>query len=270
MLSDIRYAVRMMDRNRWFMAVVIGVLALGVGANTAIFSVVESVILRPLPFPDPGRLAFVWETSLKSSTRIGPSVEFSSISRNRTMSFDDMAALELGSGTVHRVRAAASTCRTCQHELSVRAGHPSGARSYFQSGEAWNDRLVIISYGFWQRNLGGAPDVIGRRLMVDDLPYVIIGVTPRRSGRRCHRVARAMERGGPARAVAPATISASSVGCGMVRRRARSGAHRDRGTHRGRACRSSPGVTVVPLQDLVAENLESSFLVLLGAVGLCC
>src|SRR5258708_4047153 len=180
MLSDVRYALRMMDRNRWFTVVVIGVLALGIGANTAIFSVVESVILRPLPFPDPGRLAFVWESSSKSSTRIGPSGPNYLDFKEQSASFDDMAALELGSGTVtgfgepQQVPA----LRVSTNYLSVLGIRPIQGRD-FQIGEAFSDRLVIISYGFWERNLGLAPDVIGRRLMLDDLPYIIIGVTPK-------------------------------------------------------------------------------------------
>jgi putative ABC transport system permease protein len=273
MLSDVRYALRTMARNRWFTVVVIGVLALGIGANTAIFSVVESVILRPLPFPDPGRLTFVWETSSKSSTRIGPSGPNYLDFKEQSGSFDDMAALELGSGTVtgfgepQQVPA----LRVSTNYLSVLGIRPIQGRD-FQIGEAWSDRLVIISYGFWERNLGLAPDVIGRRLMVDDLPYVIIGVTPktfwslvpsellvpwsaadlRARNRTSHDfgvIGRLGHGASPQRAAAELTA---------IERRIAQGVPQLTGW----------GVTVVPLQHLVAENLESSLLVLLGAVGL--
>ncbi len=273
MLSDLRYALRMMARNRWFTAVVIGVLALGIGANTAIFSVVESVSLRPLPFPDPGRLAFVWETSSKSSTRIGPSGPNYLDFKEQSRSFDDMAALEPGSGTVtgfgepQQVPA----LRVTTNYLSVLGIRPIQGRD-FHIGEAWNDRLVIISYGFWERNLGLAADVIGRRLMVDDLPYVIIGVTPktfwspvpsellvpwsaadlRARNRTSHDfgvIGRLSHGVSPQRAAVELTA---------IERRIAQGVPQLTGW----------GVTVVSLQSLVAENLESSLLVLLGAVGL--
>ena len=142
-----------MNRNRWFTAVVVSVLALGIGANTAIFSVVESVILRPLPFPDPGRLAFVWETGPKSSTRTGPSGPTFLDFKEQSVSFDDMAALEPGSATVagfgepQQVPA----LRVSTNYLSVLGIRPLRGRD-FQLGEGWNDRLVIVSYGFWERN----------------------------------------------------------------------------------------------------------------------
>jgi putative ABC transport system permease protein len=273
MLSDVRYALRTLARNRWFTVVVIGVLALGIGANTAIFSVVESVILRPLPFPDPGRLAFVWETSSKSSTRIGPSGPNYLDFKEQSRSFDDMAALELGSGTVtgfgepQQVPA----LRVSTNYLSVLGIRPIQGRD-FQIGEAWSDRLVIISYGFWERNLGLAPDVIGRRLMVDDLPYVIIGVTPKtfwspvpsellvpwsaadlRARNRTNHdfgvIGRLGRGASPQRAAAELTAIERRIAQGLPQL-------------------TGWGVTVVPLQHLVAENLESSLLVLLGAVGL--
>jgi putative ABC transport system permease protein len=273
MLSDIRYAVRVMDRNRWFTAVVIGVLALGVGANTAIFSVVESVILRPLPFPDPNRLVFVWETSPKSSTRIGPSGPNFLDFKEQSASFDDMAALELGSGTVtgfgepQQVPA----LRVSTNYLSVLGIRPLRGRD-FQSGEAWNDRLVIISYGFWERNLGGAPDAIGRRLMLDDLPYVIIGVTPKTFWSPVPSELLVPWSAADLRARSRTSHDFGVVGrlrqgVSPERAAAELGAI-ERGIAEGVPQLTGWGVTVVPLQHLVAENLESSLLVLLGAVGL--
>jgi putative ABC transport system permease protein len=273
MLADLRYALRIMERNRWFTVVVVSVLALGIGANTAIFSVVESVIVRPLPFPDPGRLAFVWEMGPGSSTRIGPSGPNYLDFKDQSASFDDMAALELGSGTVtgfgepQQVPA----LRVSTNYLSVLGIRPMRGRD-FRIGEAWNDRLVIISYGFWERNLGLSSDVIGRRLMVDDFPYVIIGVTPktfwspvpsellvpwsaadlRARSRTSHDfgvIGRLRHGALPQRAAAELTA---------IERRIAQGVPQLTGW----------GVTVVPLRHLVAENLQSSLLVLLGAVGL--
>ena len=273
MLSDIRSAVRTMERNRWFTAVVVSVLALGIGANTAIFSVVESIMLRPLPFPDPGRLAFVWETGPRSSTRIGPSGPNYLDFKEQSASFDDMAALEPGSGTVtgfgepQQVPA----LRVSTNYLSVLGIRPVRGRD-FRVGDAWNDRVAIISYGFWEQNLGLASDVIGRRLMVDDLPYIVIGVTPKTFWSPV-----------PSELLVPWSVAdlrarnRTSHDFGVVGRlrhgvlpqpAAAELTAIERHIAQGVPQLTGWGVTVVPLQHLVAENLESSLLVLLGAVGL--
>jgi len=273
MLSDIRYALRMMERNRWFTAVVVSVLALGIGANTAIFSVVQSVMLRPLPFPDPGRLVVVWETAPRSSTRIGPSGPNYLDFKEQSALFEDMAALELGTGTVigFGEPQQIAALRVSTNYLSVLGIRPMPGRD-FQMGEAWNDRVVIISYGFWERNLGRASDVIGRRLMLDGLPYVIIGVTPKTFWspvpsellvpwsaadlRARHRTSHDFGVVGRLRHGALPHQAAAELTA--IERRIAQGVPQLTGW----------GVTVVPLQHLVAENLQSSLLVLLGAVGL--
>jgi putative ABC transport system permease protein len=273
MLSDIRYALRTMASHRLFTAIVVAVLTIGIGANTAMFSVVEAIMLRPLPFPDPGRLAFVWETSPRSSIRIGPSGPNYLDFAQQSDSFDEMAALEVGSGTVtgfgepQQVPA----LRVTTNYLHVLGIHVARGRD-FADGEAWQDRVVIISYGFWERNLGGVPDVIGRQLMVDDLPYTIIGVT-----------ARTFWSPVPSELLVPWSDA-------DLRARSRTGhdfgviGRLKRGTTAGQAAAdltvveqriaySAPpfkdwAVTVVPLQRLVSENLGASLIVLLGAVGL--
>jgi putative ABC transport system permease protein len=280
MFFDIRNALRMIARNRLFAAVVISVLGLGIGANTAIFSAVESIMLRPLPFPDSNRLAFVWETSPRSSTRIGPSGPTYLDYKEQSASFDDLALLELGSGTVTGLGEPQQVpaLRVTANYLSVLGTRPAQGRD-FQPGESWQDRVIIISYGFWERNLGRRADVIGLRLLVDDLPYTIIGVTPK-----------AFWSPVPSELLVP--WSAADLRWNPADQRARNRTDHDFGVigrlKRGvsperaaidlsaierRISQSAPqlkdwGVTVVPLQRLVAENLESSLIVLLTAVGL--
>ncbi len=263
-----------------FTALVIGILALGIGANTAIFSVVESIMLRPLPFPDPGRLAFVWETSPGSSTRVGPSGPTYLDFKEQSASFDDMAALELGSATVTGLGEPQQVpaLRVTTNYLPVLGIRPVRGRD-FRNGEAWQDRIVIISYGFWERALGLRPDVIGRRLLLDDLPYTIVGVTPKTFWSPV-----------PSELLVP--WSTGDLRWSPADRRARNRTDHDFGvigrlkggvspqqvatelaTIERRIARGVPqlegwGVTVVPLQHLVAENLGASLVVLLGAVGL--
>ena len=100
-LKDLRYSLRTLLKTPGFSIVALLVLALGIGANTAIFSVVNSVVLRPLPYPNADRLALIWETDLKDGIqREGPSGPNFLDWREQTQSFEDMALLEVGTGTI--------------------------------------------------------------------------------------------------------------------------------------------------------------------------
>jgi putative ABC transport system permease protein len=279
-LSDFRYAVRMITRNRLFSAIVVVILALGIGATTAIFSVVESIVLRPLPFPDSNRLVFVWETPARSATRVGPSGPTYLDFKDQSPAFDDLALLDLGSGTVTGAGEPQQVpaLRVTVDYLSVLGIRPVRGRD-FREGEGWNDRVVIVSYGFWQRNLGLATDVIGRRIMLDDIPYTIIGITPKTFWSPV-----------PSELLVPwsrddllvnpaeqRTRSRTDHDFGVIGRLRRNvtpeRAAAELSAIEQRIAQTAPqlagwAVTVVPLRRLVAENLESSLVVLLAAVGL--
>ena len=101
LLKDLRYSLRALRKKPGFTIVALLVLALGIGANTAIFSVVNSVVLRPLPYPGADRLALIWETDLKDGIqREGPSAPNFLDWREQSQSFEEMALLEVGTGTV--------------------------------------------------------------------------------------------------------------------------------------------------------------------------
>src|ERR1017187_5751556 len=100
-LRDLRYALRTLRKMPSFTIVAVLVLALGIGANTAIFSVVNSVVLRPLPYPGADRLAMIWETDLKDGIkREGPSAPNFLDWKEQSQSFEDMSLLEVGTGTL--------------------------------------------------------------------------------------------------------------------------------------------------------------------------
>jgi putative ABC transport system permease protein len=153
-------------------------LALGIGANTAVLSLVNSVLLRPLPFRDSGRLAIFWETAPSQGlNRQGPSgpnyLEF----RDQSKSFEDMALLEQGTGTVTGFGEPQQipALRVTRSFLPVLGFTPILGRN-FSASEGWNQRVVIIGYGAWQRYYGKDPHVLGKRLLLDDIPYTVIGV----------------------------------------------------------------------------------------------
>src|SRR5260370_42212313 len=101
LLRDLRYSFRTLRKMPGFTVVALLVLALGIGANTAIFSVVNSVVLRPLPYPGADRLALIWETDLKDGIqREGPSSPNFLDWKEQSQSFEDMELLEVGTGTV--------------------------------------------------------------------------------------------------------------------------------------------------------------------------
>jgi len=180
MLNDLRFAIRLLWKSPGFTTVAIIALALGIGANTAIFSLVNSVLLRPLPFRDSSRLAIFWETDPSQGfNRQGPSgpnyIDF----RDQSKSFEDMALLEQGTGTVTGFGEPQQipALRVTRSFLPVLGFTPILGRN-FTPAEGWNQRVVIIGYGAWERYYGKDPHVLGKRMLLDDLPYTVIGVLP--------------------------------------------------------------------------------------------
>jgi putative ABC transport system permease protein len=180
LLQDLRYSLRVLRTSPGFAAAAIIALALGIGANTAIFSVVNSVVLRPLPFPNPDRLAVVWETSMTQGwNRIGPSGPNFLDFRDQNKSFDDMALLEPGTGTVIGFGEPQQVpgLRVTTNFLSVLGVKPMVGRDFLTS-EGWNQRVVILSYKLWDRYFGKDPNAIGKRIIADGLSYTIVGILP--------------------------------------------------------------------------------------------
>src|SRR5260370_8688888 len=161
-LHDLRFAVRLLWKSPGFTAVAIIALALGIGANTAIFSVVNSVLLRPLPFRDADRMMIVWETNKAQGwNRMGPSGPNYLDFRDQSKSFEDLALLEQGTGTVtgfgepRQVPA----LRVSTNFLTVLGVKPALGRN-FAPTKGWNQRVVILSDTLWNHLSGSNPTVI--------------------------------------------------------------------------------------------------------------
>jgi putative ABC transport system permease protein len=170
---DVRYGVRLLARHPGFTVVAVLTLALGIGANTAIFSLINSVMLRPLPVRDPARLAVVggigrgfpsWEWLQKESGH------FESVAAFGLSQFD----LSSGGETkwVDGLWASGSFFDT----LGVPAVH--GRTLITADDTRGAESVTVISYAFWQREFGGAPDVVGRLLSINRATFTIVGVTP--------------------------------------------------------------------------------------------
>ena len=178
--QDLRYALRLLWKSPGFTIAAIAALVLGIGANTAIFSVVNSVVLRPLPLRNSDRMVVVWETSQGQGwNRVGPSgpnfIDF----RDQSKSFDDLALLEPGSATITGFGEPKQVpgLRVSGNFLAVLGTKPVLGRDFLPN-EGWNQRVAILSYRMWDQLFGKDPNVIGKRVMGDAIPYTIIGVLP--------------------------------------------------------------------------------------------
>jgi predicted permease len=182
--QDIRYALRQLNRSRGFAVVAILTLALGIGANTAIFSVIDSILLEPLPFPHQDRLV-----QLIAGTDHSTGTEYYNYPKGwireyqrRAQSFSAISGYTLNAeynvnGGGASDRAFGSTVSTNLFEtLGV---HPAFGRFFSPAEEAvGQDRVIVLSYGFWRQQFGGDPNVVGRTMLLDGVNREIIGVAP--------------------------------------------------------------------------------------------
>jgi putative ABC transport system permease protein len=157
------------------------VLALGIGANTAIFSVVNSVVLRPLPYPGADRLALIWETDLRNGIkREGPSSPNFLDWKEQSQSFEEMALLEVGTGTVTGEGEPEQVVglRVTTNFLSMLGARAILGRGFTTAEGAGQARypVAVLSNGYWKRHFGSDPHAIGRTFIMNSEPYTVIGV----------------------------------------------------------------------------------------------
>ena len=185
---DLKHAVRGLGRAPVFTASVVLTLALGIGANAAIFSVVNAVLLRPLPYPDSDRLVYLLEefpAADRTSARdrlpaldVQTVPEFRRHTRTLTgVAVQDSTTLTMSHGG-ETVRLTAS--RLSPDYLSMLGAQPVLGRSLEARDElSGGDAVVLLSYSAWQRYFGGAPNIVGQPLQLDGRDYTVVGVMPR-------------------------------------------------------------------------------------------
>jgi putative ABC transport system permease protein len=182
LLLDVQYAWRTLRKSPVFAAVAIATLALGIGANTAIFTLVNAVLLRPLPFPEPARLAFVWEETNMFGLRDSV-VSLANYAdwRAQNHAFQQMGALESGTwrlaGPSEVLQVSGSTVTA---SLFGTLGVPPAMGRLFREDEdrPGSARVVILSDGLWRRMFGGLPDILGKPILLNDEKYEVVGVMP--------------------------------------------------------------------------------------------
>ncbi|MGA2075015.1 MAG: ABC transporter permease [Terriglobia bacterium] len=183
LLQDLRYGLRMLGKNPGFTAVAVLTLALGIGANTAVFSLVNTILLRPLPYRNPSELVVLSETvpqmggGLEVGMAAGEYLDY----RDRNRSFVETGAYEdagfnlTGEGNPLRINAAAVTASVFQLlGVPPRLGHVFTAEEERNGGAA----VAVLSYSLWQRHYGGDAGILGRTIKLDEKPYLVVGVMP--------------------------------------------------------------------------------------------
>ena len=181
---DLRYAFRGMRRRPGFTAAVVLTLALGIGANTAIFSVVYGVLIKPLPYPNADELISIWHTApgLRAGDMgVAPTLYFTY--RDENCAFQNIGLWSSGGQSVTGLGEPeqARTLWVTYGTLQALGVQPMLGRWFSEADDTPGTPgpdPVIITYGYWQRRLGGDQNVIGRRMMVDSRPSEIVGVMP--------------------------------------------------------------------------------------------
>jgi putative ABC transport system permease protein len=180
--QDVRYGLRMLVKNPGFACVVVVILAVGIGVNTAVFSVVNAVLFRELPYDEPDRIVSVWEQKKQQGMdRIGSSHHNLVYWRQNNKVFECMSGVGnrrvyvTGLDKSYHIKAlAVSSCF-----FSLMGAGPAFGRGFLPEEEQrGNEHVVVLSYGFWRDRMGGDPEILGKDLVLDEKPYRIVGVMP--------------------------------------------------------------------------------------------
>ena len=284
LLADIRFGARMLLKSKTMTIIALLALTLGIGANTAIFSVVNAVLLRSFPYADPEQLVLVWEKRQGGRTdqnviNLGNFSDW----KDQNQVFSDMAvffdrSLNLtGDGEPEEVPVQFGTTNL----FSVLGTNPLLGRTFHaDEGGAGTPGLAIISYGLWQRRFGGDKQIVGRQITLNNQPTTIVGVMPATFGWHIQKGTQVSK---PADIWVPFQITnevrqrrgrfASAVARlkpGVTVQQAQT----EMDTIGARLAQQYPmfntlwGVNVVPLRTQFTGEIRTRLLVLLGAVGL--
>jgi putative ABC transport system permease protein len=284
LLSDVRHALRVFVRTPSYAVAVVGVLALGIGANTAIFSIVNAVLLRPLPFDEPDRLVRLFHIPPQATF---PGMATFSLSpanfvdwQRDSKSFEAMAAYGFrqltltGSGNAEALR----TAVVGPDFFKVVRTQPALGRTFLpEEFVPERSRVLVVSDGFWRSHLGGARDAIGRTLTFDGQTYIVVGVMPpdfsvRAWGATTVPIWRPLAWTDKQRAVREnhnfQAVARLNDGVSLGAARAELEVISKRLEQQYPAENAGWGGTAIPLQELLVGDVRTSLWILLGAVAL--
>jgi predicted permease len=276
LLQDVRYAIRLLIKRPLFAIVAVVTLALGIGANTAIFSVVDAVLLAPLAYEEPDRLMMIWAINSSANADQQPASvpDFDDL-KEQSQTFDEIAgsrsqAFNLTDGDEpERV----GGVRVTVNMFSALAVKPVVGRDFLESeGLAGAEPVVILSHSLWQQRFGADPAIVGRALNVDGKSYTVVGVLPKgiyypaqdtnlyvpfipqpneivRGARFLRVIGRLKKTVSPAEAHAEMEAIAGRVAAAYP------------------ATNSGWGIYLVPLHEQIVGRVRPALIVLLSAVG---
>ena len=177
--QDVNYAVRTIGKNPGFTVATVLTLALAIGANTAVFSVINSVLLAPLPFPDPDSLVALREMSRNGQPTNTSFTTYTDWKQSQT--FEHISALRSWGPTLTGEAGAErlTGLRVSESFFRVVGVSPAIGRSFLPEEDRGDgDATVVLSYGLWQRRFGGTPDMLGKAITLNGAPHTVVGVMP--------------------------------------------------------------------------------------------
>lgn len=178
--QDVRYAIRALLRTPIFSLTALAALAIGIGANTAIFSVVDTVLLKPLPYPDADRIVFFFVSTPSGPSYGGSATKFNALRRQAEL-FEDIAAAEY-QGAALNLTGGAYSEQVRSIRVSADYFHLFGVPFVHGRGfvadedRPGGDRVAILSYRLWQRHFGGAANTVGKTISLGGMPYTVVGI----------------------------------------------------------------------------------------------
>ena len=283
-LQDVRYGLRILTKHSGFTAAAVLTLALGIGANTAIFSLVDGVLLKPLPFEAPDRLLTVWEMNTEDGGLMSVAPPNFQDWRDQNTVFEDVVAFYrddftlTGDGDPEQIEGAHVSAGTFR---MLGVAPALGRELLPEEDQTGGPLAVVLSHPLWQRRYGGSTEILGTAVGVDGADYTVVGVMPRGfsypppisregtaapvaaelwtaleisagQGRGAHFM-RAIARLEPGVSIDQASAEMSALAAGI--------AEMNPNTNRFR------GVALVPLADQITGDIQSALLLLLAAVG---
>jgi putative ABC transport system permease protein len=179
--GDVRFGLRQLRRSPGFACAAILTLALGIGANCAVFTLADAALLRPLPFPDADRLALIWERRLNGGTTMAAPAEAREWAA-RARAFEAMAFMAIGAGATWidgdgtpTLLSSQTVSRTFFDVLGVR---PLLGRTFVEADEGPSPAVVVLSEPIWRTRFGADPSLVGRTLVLNGGPATIVGIVP--------------------------------------------------------------------------------------------
>ena len=180
--ADLRYAVRTMRRSPGFTAVAIGALALGIGANTAIFTVVNGVMLAPLPYPEPDRLVRLGRQYPNGNGYSNSIPKYMVWRQNdvfESMTLYDFSGLSMNLGTGDRPEQVKAS-HISRDYFRVFGASPALGRTFTEVEDSPNGpQAAVLSDRLWRNHLGADPQIVGRSILLNKQPYVVVGIIAR-------------------------------------------------------------------------------------------